>query len=108
MTVISEPGECGILFEADLCYRAWVAGWRVGLVDCYVKGDAGAGVTPGTWWTRGARLKAHARNKALLDSTYRRTDGEAVCGRAQALNETMLLPAPTSVDGAIAPPPRPW
>jgi hypothetical protein len=97
----SEPGECGILFEADLCYRAWVAGWRVGLVDCFVKGDAGVDVTPGTWWSEGARTEAQVRNDARLDAGYRRTAGDEVSAHARTLNDATLVPAPVT-DPAVA------
>jgi glycosyl transferase family 2 len=97
----SEPGECGILFEAALCYRAWVTGWRVGLVDCFVKGDAGAGVTPGTWWSEGARTEAQMRNDARLDASYRRTVGDEVSARARTFNDATLVPAPVT-DPAVA------
>jgi hypothetical protein len=95
----SEPGECGILFEADLCYRAWLAGWRVGLVDCFVKGDAGAGVTPGTWWSGDTRTEAFARNGARLDASFRRTAGDEVSARATTLNDATLVPAPVTDPG---------
>lgn len=87
----SEPGELGILFEADLCYRAWVAGWRVALVDCYVKGDAGVGVTPGTWWNSGTRARVYKRNCARLDASFRRTAGEQATSCARTLNDESLV-----------------
>ena len=30
-TAFSAPGEPGILFDHDICLRAWLAGWRVGV-----------------------------------------------------------------------------
>ena len=105
----SEPGEPGILFEADLCWRAWLAGWRVGLVDCFVKGDAeGGGVIPGTLWSSHARQEAGPRNRQRLSDTYRSVR-EDVARRIEALNRTQLVAAePARVATPPAPPrPRP-
>jgi len=30
----SKPGEPGIGFDHDICYRAWQNGWQVGLYSC--------------------------------------------------------------------------
>tara|TARA_R110000824_G_scaffold27426_10_gene93210 strand:- start:7473 stop:8555 length:1083 start_codon:yes stop_codon:yes gene_type:complete len=35
----SAAGEPGILFESEICYRAWLEGYQVGLVDIPVKLD---------------------------------------------------------------------
>ena len=37
----SKAGEPGILFESEICYRAWKAGYQVGLINIPVKLDNG-------------------------------------------------------------------
>jgi hypothetical protein len=70
----SPPGEPGIAFEADLCYRAWLAGWQVAVTDLPVKQQdlTQEGPLPGgTWlWGGEARERNARANAERLDERY--------------------------------------
>jgi hypothetical protein len=60
-------------------------------VDCFVKSDAGVGVTPGTWWIGDVRAKVFERNGARLDASFRRTAGKQASADARTLNDESLV-----------------
>lgn len=70
----SPPGEPGITFEAEFCYRAWRHGYQVALTDIPVKLETGAqgyifaGGT--TLWANDARDRNERANKALIEQLY--------------------------------------
>lgn len=70
----SPPGEPGITFESEYCYRAWDAGYQVALVDIPVKQQAGAEsyILPGgtTMWGNEARIRNERDNKRLIVELY--------------------------------------
>lgn len=70
----SPPGEPGITFEADLCYRAWERGWEVALTDIPVKqtdGSEGYALPGGTYlWGQVARERNELANKQRLEERY--------------------------------------
>lgn len=70
----SPPGEPGITFEAEFCYRAWRHGYQVALTDIPVKLRAGeeAYILPGgtSLWGNGARVRNERANKQKIEELY--------------------------------------
>lgn len=70
----SPPGEPGITFEAEYCYRAWQAGYQVALTDIPVKLETGTQgyIFPGgtTLWDNEARERNERANKELIEELY--------------------------------------
>jgi Glycosyl transferase family 2 len=74
----SPPGEPGITFESEFCYRAWTHGFKVALTDLPVKRHTGTQsyILPGgtTMWGNQARERNERANKQLIEQIY----GEAL------------------------------
>jgi glycosyltransferase involved in cell wall biosynthesis len=72
----SAPGEPGITFEAELCYRAWRRGYEVALTNIPVKMERGKCeyVFPGgtSLWGNAERLENEAVNKRRIVELYDR------------------------------------
>lgn len=70
----SPPGEPGITFEAEFCYRAWLNGHQVALTDIPVKRESGDDnyILPGgtSLWGKDERGRNERANKALIKSIY--------------------------------------
>jgi glycosyltransferase involved in cell wall biosynthesis len=70
----SPPGEPGITFEAEYCYRAWRFGYQVALTDIPVKLETGTQgyIFPGgtTMWGIDARERNERANKELIEELY--------------------------------------
>jgi glycosyltransferase involved in cell wall biosynthesis len=70
----SAPGEPGITFEAEFCYRAWERGFQVALTDIPVKLETGTQgyIFPGgtTLWDNHARERNERANKELIEQLY--------------------------------------
>jgi glycosyltransferase involved in cell wall biosynthesis len=70
----SPPGEPGITFEAEFCYRAWRHGHQVGLTDIPVKLTTGhqSYILPGgtSLWGMNARVRNEEANKRRLEQLY--------------------------------------
>jgi hypothetical protein len=70
----SAPGEPGITFESEFCYRVWDAGYQVALTDIPVKQQPGTQsyILPGgtSMWGSDARMRNERTNKALIRSVY--------------------------------------
>jgi len=70
----SPPGEPGITFEAEYCYRAWRAGYEVALTDVPVKLETGEQgyIFPGgtTLWGNEARVRNEIANKERIEELY--------------------------------------
>jgi len=70
----SAPGEPGITFEAEFCYRAWDNGYQVALTDIPVKLETGAQgyIFPGgtTLWANDIRERNERANKELIEQLY--------------------------------------
>ena len=70
----SAPGEPGITFEAEYCYRAWTAGHQVALTDIPVKLETGTQgyIFPGgtTLWSNDQRIRNEEFNKRLIEELY--------------------------------------
>jgi glycosyltransferase involved in cell wall biosynthesis len=70
----SPPGEPGIAFEAEFCYRAWQHGYQVALTNIPVKLETGTQgyIFPGgtTLWDNNARDRNERANKALIEQLY--------------------------------------
>lgn len=70
----SPPGEPGITFEAEYCYRAWRHGYRVALTDIPVKVETGTEgyIFPGgtSMWGNDARERNERANKELIEKLY--------------------------------------
>jgi glycosyl transferase family 2 len=73
----SAPGEPGITFEAEFCYRAWEQGFQVALTDIPVKVETGTRgyIFPGgtTLWDNDARERNERANKELIEQLYERS-----------------------------------
>lgn len=73
----SAPGEPGITFEAEFCYRAWERGFQVALTDIPVKLETGTQgyIFPGgtTMWDNDARERNERANKQLIEELYGRS-----------------------------------
>jgi hypothetical protein len=70
----SPPGERGITFEAEFCYRAWQHGYRVALTDIPVKLETGkqSYIFPGgtSLWGNDERVRNELANKRLIEELY--------------------------------------
>lgn len=70
----SAPGEPGITFEAEFCYRAWEGDFQVALTDIPVKLETGTQdyIFPGgtTLWDNHARERNERANKELIEQLY--------------------------------------
>jgi hypothetical protein len=70
----SPPGEPGITFEAEFCYRAWRHGHHVALTDIPVKMATGqqSYILPGgtSLWGMDARVRNEQANKRRLEYLY--------------------------------------
>jgi hypothetical protein len=70
----SPPGEPGITFEAEFCYRAWQHGYQVALTDMPVKLETGSEgyIFPGgtSLWGLEARERNERANKELIEDLY--------------------------------------
>jgi glycosyltransferase involved in cell wall biosynthesis len=70
----SPPGEPGITFEAEFCYRAWRHGYQVALTHIPVKLETGAQgyIFPGgtSLWGADARVRNEQKNKRLIETLY--------------------------------------
>ncbi len=70
----SPPGEPGITFESEYCYRAWRAGYEVALTDVPVKVETGEQgyILPGgtTLWGNEARVRNEEANKQRIEELY--------------------------------------
>ena len=91
----SPPGEPGITFEAEYCYRAWQHGYQVALTDIPVKLETGTVgyIFPGgtTMWGNEARERNERANKQLIEDLYA-DDLPAIREAVRAANE-QLQPA---------------
>ena len=67
-TRYSPPGISGILFEADYCYRTWLGGFQVGLVDIPVGKLNNSGGTQ--LWGAADRVLQEQRNLNRLQRIY--------------------------------------
>ncbi len=67
-TNYSAVGESGILFDSEYCYRAWMGGYKVGLVDIPCKSANLFGGTH-TWGLEG-RKKQIVENRTRLREKY--------------------------------------
>lgn len=91
----SGPGEPGITFESEFCYRAWCSGRQVALTDIPVKmttGEQGY-ILPGgtTLWGNEERVRNEAANKQRIQERYGDELPE-IQGRVRAAN-TVLVPS---------------
>lgn len=72
----SAPGEPGITFEAEFCYRAWLEGYQVALTDIPVKVRAGeeSYILPGgtSLWDNDTRIRNERVNKQRIAERYGR------------------------------------
>lgn len=88
----SPPGEPGITFEAELCYRAWRSGYQVALTDIPVKRVSGQGsyILPGgtSLWGNEARVRNERANKARIAQIYEK-DIEAIRAAVRAANRSL-------------------
>jgi hypothetical protein len=95
-TAFSAPGEPGITFEADLCYRAWLAGWQVAVTDFPVKQQHGTkeDTPPGGTglWGRDARERNLRANRQRLDGRYGSQLPE-IASAVRAANELLTVPS---------------
>ena len=95
----SLPGEPGITFEAEFCYRVWRHGHQVALTDIPVKAETGAGgyIFPGgtSLWGLQARERNEERNKRLIEATH----GPYVSAIQRAIEEANRVLAP---DGTVS------
>jgi glycosyltransferase involved in cell wall biosynthesis len=70
----SLPGEPGITFEAEFCYRAWCEGYQVALTDIPVKLQGGeqSYILPGgtSLWGNDARIRNERTNKQRIEELY--------------------------------------
>jgi hypothetical protein len=70
----SRPGEPGITFESEFCYRAWRNGHHVALTDIPVKlrTDEEAYILPGgtSLWGSEARMRNERANKQRIKELY--------------------------------------
>ncbi len=70
----SPPGEPGITFEAEFCYRAWRHGHQVALTHIPVKRETGSQgyIFPGgtTLWGNPERVRNEQANKKLIKELY--------------------------------------
>lgn len=70
----SPPGEPGITFDAEFCYRAWRHGYQVALTDIPVKLETGTKgyIFPGgtSIWGSEARQRNEHANKELIEELY--------------------------------------
>lgn len=70
----SPPGEPGITFEAEFCYRAWLNGHQVALTEIPVKRETGGQtyILPGgtSMWGKRERDQNERTNKALIRRMY--------------------------------------
>lgn len=70
----SAPGEPGITFESEFCYRAWREGYQVALTDIPVKMERGNGahVFPGgtSLWGKEERERNELQNKKRIAALY--------------------------------------
>jgi hypothetical protein len=70
----SPPGEPGITFEAEYCYRVWRHGYQVALTDVPVKLEQGGEeyIFPGgtTLWGNEARVRNELANKERIVELY--------------------------------------
>lgn len=70
----SPPGEPGITFESEFCYRAWTRGYQVALTDIPAKRQTGAQsyIFPGgtIMWGNEARERNERANKQLIEDLY--------------------------------------
>ena len=89
----SPPGEPGITFEAEFCYRAWRHGHQVALTDIPVKlrTDEQSYILPGgtTLWGNQARVRNERANKQRIEKLY----GEhlpAIRAAVQAANRALV------------------
>jgi hypothetical protein len=93
-TTFSSPGEPGITFEADLCYRAWLAGWWVAVTDFPVKqhGATPDEIVPGGTglWGREARERNERANEHRLEGRYGSRLPE-IASAVRAANEQLAI-----------------
>jgi hypothetical protein len=82
----SPPGVCGIYFDSEFCYRAWLKGYRVGLVDIPVGKEADLGGTH--LWSLPERRSQLRRNQKLLIETYQ-ADQPAINEMVTRANEEL-------------------
>jgi glycosyltransferase involved in cell wall biosynthesis len=70
----SPPGQPGITFESEFCYRAWVRGYQVALIDVPVKLETGeeAYILPGgtSLWGMADRVRNEVANKQRIEDLY--------------------------------------
>lgn len=89
----SPPGEPGITFEAEYCYRAWRGGYEVALTDIPVKLATGRQtyILPGgtSLWGLDARERNERANKELIEELYLE-HFEAIQEAVRAANERLI------------------
>lgn len=70
----SPPGQPGITFESEFCYRAWRAGYQVALTDVPVKLETGEAtyILPGgtSLWGMEDRVRNERANKQRIQDLY--------------------------------------
>jgi glycosyltransferase involved in cell wall biosynthesis len=69
----SQPGSPGICFESEICYRAWLRGYQVGLTNLPVKAPVDGGyLLPGgtTLWAKDERDRNDKLNKQRIANLY--------------------------------------
>lgn len=95
----SPPGEPGITFEAEFCYRAWKHDYQVALTDIPVKLETGAEgyIFPGGTFLWGENERAHNEqiNKALIADMYEE-DLSAIQIRIAKANSALRPAAPSA------------
>jgi glycosyltransferase involved in cell wall biosynthesis len=96
----SPPGEPGITFEAEYCYRAWQHGYEVALTDIPVKLATGrqSYILPGgtSLWGLEARERNERANKQLIEDLYLE-HFDAIQEAVRAANERLTArPGPVS------------
>lgn len=89
----SPPGEPGITFESEFCYRAWTHGSQVALTDIPVKRQTGAEsyIFPGgtIMWGNEARERNERANKQLIEELYDK-DLPEIQAAVRAANEALI------------------
>lgn len=83
----SKAGVCGIYFDSDFCYRAWLNGFKVGLLDIPVGKYDELGGTH--LWGRSEREEQEKRNLKLLMDTFR-GDQPAINKMVKRANDDLL------------------
>ncbi|MDP3920773.1 MAG: glycosyltransferase [Candidatus Omnitrophota bacterium] len=84
----SKAGESMMFMDYDLCYRAWLAGWQVGLYE-HAPFVTNAGQRASVLFAHGDRKKRGKETREYLNQAYSHVY-EDVGSRARRLNEEFL------------------